>query len=212
MIVSQFPSGPFATNAYILTCPETKKAAFVDPAPESADTLIAFVLKHGLHPDKILITHSHWDHIADTEILRSKYQIPVYIHTKDAENLMNPGTDGLPCWVSFPGVVPSGNLEEGQNINVGTLELKVIHTPGHTPGGVCLYCARHHFLLSGDTFFKGTIGNLTFPTAQPHLMWNSLKKVAALPADTIVYSGHGPQTTIGQESWLSNAENIFGNH
>lgn len=210
MFVQPFPSGPFSTNAYLVVCPETKHAAIIDPAPESSSLIFAAIEKQDLNPDKILITHSHWDHIADTAEIKKKYNIPVYVHQEDKENLEHPGSDGLPCWIHIPSVMASGALQEGQIIPIGNLQLVVIHTPGHTPGGVCFYCQEHQFIISGDTLFKGTIGNLSFPTARPNLMWVSLKKLAALPPDTVVYPGHGPATTIGSEKWLSQAENLFG--
>lgn len=212
MTVQSFPSGPFETNAYIVACPSVLDAAIIDPAPESAEKIIDYLQHHKLQPKIILLTHSHWDHIADTAFLKSHYNIPVFIHPEDAGNLENPGSDKLPCWLEIQGVMPDGNLEEGVKIQIGTLTLEVIHTPGHTPGGICLYCQAYRFLLSGDTLFKGTIGNISFPTARPRLMWNSLKKLAHLPPDTKVFPGHGPSTTIGGEPWLEQAEKFFGNN
>lgn len=209
MIINTFPSGPFETNAYVVVCPNTKHAGIIDPAPDSAQVIADFIKKNQLHPEKILLTHSHWDHIADTAPLKSLYNIPVYIHPDDAPNLENPGDDGLPCWINIQGVKPTNFLHEGDVISIGDLKLTVINTPGHTPGGVCFYCKEHNFLISGDTLFKANIGNLSFPTARPHLMWGSLDKLSKLPPETVVYPGHGPKTTIGAESWLPNARNIF---
>lgn len=208
--VHTFPSGPFATNCYLVVCPETKQTAIIDPAPESADDVIDFISKQALVPNKILLTHSHWDHIGDVSKLQKKYKIPVLIHADDAGNLEHPGSDGLPCWIDITGVTPTAFLKEGDRISVGTLNFEVIHTPGHTPGGVCFYCKEHGILLSGDTLFKGSIGNLSFPTARPNLMWPSLQKLAKLPAETRVYPGHGSPTTIGAEAWLEHAEDYFG--
>jgi hydroxyacylglutathione hydrolase len=211
MIIQAFPSGPFDTNAYIAACPRTREAAIIDPAPGSANALIAFISDQELTPIAILLTHSHWDHIVDTAQLKTKYKIPVSIHQLDAGNLENPGSDGLPCWIPIEGVKPDGLLEEGSFFDVGDFHFQVIHTPGHTPGGVCFYCPNENILISGDTLFKGTIGNLSFPTARPKLMWNSLNKLAKLPPETRVFPGHGPSTTIGAEGWLARAEQIFGN-
>lgn len=210
MLIQSIPSGPFETNAYVLACPETRKAAVVDPAPDSADKIITYLTKNQLTPDKILLTHSHWDHIADTAVLKKKFNIPVYIHSLDVPNLLEPGADGLPCWLDIEGVQPDRLIKEGDEIAIGNLKTRVIETPGHTPGGVCFYFEEPAVLISGDTLFKGTIGNLSFGTARPHLMWDSLKKIAALPARTAVYPGHGPATTIGAETWLNRAEEYFG--
>lgn len=211
MIVHAFPSGPFSTNAYLVVCPDTKHTAIIDPAPESSPSIFSTIERNVFIPDKILITHSHWDHIADAAEIKKKYNVPVYVHQEDRKNLELPGSDGLPCWIHIPSVIASGTLEEGQIIPIGKLQLFVIHTPGHTSGGVCFYCKDHHFIISGDTLFKGTIGNLSFPTARPSLMWASLKKLATLPSDTVVYPGHGPITTIGAEPWLAEAEDLFNN-
>lgn len=212
MIIQTFPSGPFETNAIIVACQATKIGVIIDPAPESSQKIADFLAKNNLHPEKILITHSHWDHIADIAILQSKFDfhIPVLIHEEDAGNLQNPGTDGLPCWVDFEGVKADGFLTDGEIIKIGELSFEVIHTPGHSPGGVCFYNKDRGVLIAGDTLFKGSIGNLSFPTARPKLMWSSLKRLALLPPETAVYPGHGPRTTIGEERWLVNAEMIFG--
>lgn len=205
-----FPSGPFSTNAYVVSCPLTKHTAIIDPAPGSFAAICQALSDHELLPEKILLTHTHWDHIADVSPLQKKYRIPVYVHKEDLPNLEHPGADKLPCWLSIEGVTPDGFLHEGDRIAVGSLAFEVIHTPGHTPGGVCFYAAEAHVLFSGDTLFQGSIGNLSFPTCCPDLMWGSLDKLAKLPTQTKVYPGHGPATTIGAESWLPRAKQVFG--
>lgn len=205
-----FSSGPLATNAYLLYCPATKIAAIIDPAPESKDSIVAFIEKEQLIPEKILLTHTHFDHIADVAALKKKYPLKTYVHSLDAPNLKNPGSDGLPIFMPIEPVSPDVLLKEGDILEVGNLKVKVIHTPGHSPGSVCLYLPEQNILFSGDTLFKGTIGNLSFPTAQPSLMWNSLKKLSMLDPKTKVYPGHGPSTTIGGEPWLQDAEHYFG--
>lgn len=211
MLIKIFPSGPFETNAYVAACEDTRLAAIIDPAPGSANSITSYLNTNHLSPDKILITHSHWDHIADTALLKNRYHIPVLIHAADSKNLEIPGSDQLPCWIDFEGVKPDQFFKEGDKIAVGNLAFEVLDTPGHTPGGVCFYCKEHAILFSGDTLFKGTIGNLSFPTARPKLMWESLKKLSKLPPQTLVYPGHGPHTMIGNEKWLSDAESQFGN-
>lgn len=210
MIIKTLPSGPFATNAYIVACPSTKQALIIDPGVESAPAILRVLADEGLTPIKIVLTHSHWDHIGDVAFLKEKLKIPVVIHALDAYNLIEPGSDDIPCWVKIPAADPDALLTDGESIPFGTLHFDVIHTPGHTPGGICLYCPEEHLLISGDTLFKGTIGNIDFATGQPDLMWSSLAKLAKLPPDTKVYPGHGLRTTIGGESWLSNAKEHFG--
>lgn len=209
--IETFTSGPFATNAYLLVSPSKDLAAIIDPAPDSAKALLGYLDDHNLTLNKILLTHSHWDHIADTAVVKAKYpDVPVCIFPDDAPNLEAPGSDDLPCWISITGVKPDHLFKDGEIISVGALAFEVIHTPGHTPGGVCFYCKEHSFLFSGDTLFKGTIGNLSLPTARPQLMWSSLTKLSKLPRETVVYPGHGPKTTIGEEEWLSDAKRMFG--
>lgn len=210
MIIQPFPSGPFETNAYVVGCLASRKAAIIDPAPESSKKIITFLSKENLIPQMILLTHSHWDHIADASVLKQKFQIPLYVHPLDAGNVKEPGSDGLPLWIAIASETPDKMLSEEDIIRLGSLEFAVIHTPGHTPGGVCFYNASNGILFSGDTLFQGSIGNLSFPTASPEAMWKSLKKLAKLKPDTLVYPGHGPSTTIGKESWIVRAEQIFG--
>lgn len=211
MIIHTIPSGPFETNAYVLVCEKTRKAAIVDPSPDSADKISKYISDNNLHPTALLLTHSHWDHIADAAKIKSIYKIPVMIHAEDVPNLQSPGSDQIPCWIDITPITPDTLIDEGDQIQIGESTFDVIHTPGHSPGGVCFYCPEEKILISGDTLFKGTIGNISFPTSRPDLMWPSLKKLARLPKDTIVYPGHGPRTTIGTESWLDRAEELFGN-
>lgn len=208
--IHTFPSGPFQTNAYLVVCKKTKSAAIIDPAPDSKNLLIEAITANKITPKMIILTHSHWDHIADCAPLKDLYKIPVYVHEEDAYNLIEPGSDKLPCWIEIEGVNPTNILSENDEIRIGETRWQVIHTPGHTPGGICLYCPEEKVLLSGDTLFKRTIGNLSFPTGEPKRMWASLKKLAQLPADVQVFPGHGEPTTIGHESWLERAEKIFG--
>lgn len=210
MIVRRFPTGPFATNAYLLVCPTTRKAAILDPGIESAEPINKALQKEGWVPEILLLTHTHWDHIGNAAVLQKKWHIPIWVHALDAENLRHPGADGLPLWVTIEGAEADGFLTEGQEVVFGNQKLKVLHTPGHTPGGVCFYHKEDGVLFSGDTLFKGTIGNLSFPTARPAEMWPSLKKLAELPPETQVFPGHGPRTTIREEEWLPDAERLFG--
>ncbi len=209
MIVEVFPLGPAETNAYLLGCSKTKQAALIDAPFHAAEVVLKRAQELDLKIVMILITHSHWDHTADAAAVKEQLNIPIYIHQEDSGNLEQPGSDGLPLFFPIRGIKPDGYLIEGQIITVGELAVHIIHTPGHSPGGVCLYLPTEKTLFSGDTLFKGTIGNLSFPTARPTLMWQSLKKLSALPHDTKVYPGHGGATTIGKEQWLSAAEDKF---
>jgi glyoxylase-like metal-dependent hydrolase (beta-lactamase superfamily II) len=211
MFFQKFPSGPLQTNAVLVGCNETKKALVIDPAFESSEEILAVARDQGLQIEAILLTHSHWDHIADVDALKRSTQALVYVHSLDAGNLENPGSDKIPLFFPILGTRPDRFLEEGQRIRVGHLEFAVLHTPGHSPGSVCFYLEQNAILFSGDTLFRGSIGALHLPTAEPTKMWGSLRKLAALPPSTHVVPGHGPDTTLADESWLERAEQIFRN-
>ncbi|MBF5059135.1 MBL fold metallo-hydrolase [Candidatus Neptunochlamydia vexilliferae] len=206
-IIECFPSGPFETNAYILACSETRKGVFIDPSPGSYEKLLDGAA--AIKMEAVLLTHSHWDHIGDLKKVKGNFGIPVYVHPADRGNVEKPGSDGLPLMFLIEGSVAEFELKEGQVIDVGHLQLRVIETPGHTPGGVCFYLEKEKILFAGDTLFKGSIGNLSLPKATPSAMWTSLDKLAKLPPETVVYSGHGPATTIGDEDWLPKAREMF---
>ena len=121
-----------------------------------------------------------------------------------------PGSDGLPCWISITPVKADHFFVDGEQVSIGDLRFTVIYTPGHTPGGICLFSKDQGALFSGDTLFRGTIGNLSFPTSRPDSMWDSLAKLTKLPPATKVYPGHGETTTIAAESWLPRAKELFG--
>jgi hydroxyacylglutathione hydrolase len=179
-MIQTFTAGPLDTNCYLVER-EGRKILF-DAPPGSFELIDEPV-------DLILLTHSHWDHIADC----AKFKAPVYVHAEDAENLRSPGSDGLPQFIEIEGVEPAHLLQDGETIE----GFEVIHTPGHCPGSVCFY--REGTLISGDLIFKGAIGTLSLPTAEPERMWASLERIAQLPPDTKVFPGHGPATTIEAE-------------
>lgn len=209
MITQVFPSGPFETNSYVIACPSTRQAAIIDPAPQSAEKTLAYLKNQNLDLQMILLTHSHWDHITDVSKILQFKPVPVYLHELDTPNLIKPGSDHLPFWIPFEGVSDYHLLEENDTFAVGTLNFKVIHTPGHTPGSICFFSKEPSVLISGDTLFKGSIGNLSFPTSQPELMHQSLQKLARLPPKTEILPGHGPATTLQQETWIERAKEIF---
>ena len=206
MIIKIFTAGPAETNSILVGCSKTRQAAIVDVPLGVTPLIVQALKKENLIPQMILLTHSHWDHIADVAELKKMLDVPVYVHPEDAGNLERPGSDRLPLFFPIEGISSEKFLSDGQILLLGDLKIKVIWTPGHTPGGVCFWLQEQKILLSGDTLFKGTIGNISFPTARPELMWESLKKLSHLPPETKVFPGHGPETTIGAESWIVNAK------
>jgi hydroxyacylglutathione hydrolase len=204
-----FPSGPIPTNAILFACLVTQKAAVIDPSMGSTASILEEAQKRQWSIESIFLTHSHWDHIADVHALKAETKAPVFVHPLDAPNLSHPGADRLPLQYKIIGEEADGFLEEGAIYRVGELQIEVIHTPGHSPGSVCLYLPNENTLFSGDTFFRGTMGTLHLPTAQEEKMWSSLKKLSKLPPSTRVIPGHGGETTIGREGWLQNPEERF---
>ena len=209
MIIKVFTSGLAETNTILIGCSETRQAAIIDVPQGSTEWIVKTLKKESLTPQMILLTHSHWDHLADAAKLKKLLELPIYVHPEDASNLEKPGSDRLPLYFPIEGVKADKFLSDGQVIPLGDLRIEVICTPGHTPGCVCFWLRKQKILISGDTLFKGTIGNLSFPTARPEAMWESLKKLAALPPETRVFPGHGPETTIKAESWLASAKEKF---
>ncbi len=206
MILEMFASGPVETNVYILGCSRTKQACVID-APQGCLGQVKTILKKNqLILSKILLTHSHLDHIADASLLKEEFNVPLFIHPLDSENLIKPGSDGIPLFLSVRGIHPDFFLRDGDVINVGDFQLQVILTPGHSPGGVCFYLQKEQIVFSGDTLFKNSMGRIDFPQSDPSSMWKSLKRLAQLPPNTKVYPGHGPSTTIEKESWMKTAE------
>jgi glyoxylase-like metal-dependent hydrolase (beta-lactamase superfamily II) len=199
MLTFTFPAGPLQTNAVLVGCPYTHVAAVIDLPLGCVGPISQLAEKQKLKIEKILFTHSHWDHIADAAEAKRIWKVPFWIHGEDAKNLEEPGSDGLPLMIPIEGVKADHFLKEGDLVEVGKLKFKVIHTPGHTPGCICFWEESEKVVISGDTLFKGAIGNLHLPTSRPHVMRGSLKKLAALPKETRVIAGHGKETTIGAE-------------
>ncbi len=210
MILHLFSFGPLGTTSALFACSQTKLAAVIDPGVGSVPILLKTLQKEKLTLDKILLTHSHWDHIGGVRELRERTGAPVYVHPLDQGNLERPGSDKIPLFSPIEGALADYFIQEAQVLEVGALKVHVIHTPGHSPGGVCFYLPSEKIIFSGDTLFRGTIGHLGLPTASAPDMWPSLRKLALLPPDTRVIPGHGRETTIAQEkSWLDRAEEFF---
>lgn len=208
--IVKFIGGPYATNAYLVGCKQTQKAAVIDPAMGSSSRLIEGAKERGWTLEKILLTHSHWDHFVDAKALQKELGLPLYVHARDRENVEHPGSDAVESPVPIEAAQVEGVFADGDRISVGTLEFEVIHTPGHCLGAVCFYEASQGVLFSGDTLFRGSMGAVALPTAEPEKMWVSLKRLAALPPETRVYPGHGGETTIGREDWMARAQEYFG--
>jgi len=201
MIVTQITVGAFQENCYLVEDPKTNAVAIVDPGSEP-ERIVDAIEKSGGRVEAIWITHAHVDHIGAIAPLKRKYNVPVWLHPLD-EQLYRVGSRqaqlyGIP-YEEPP--APEMKFAEGEKVKLGALELDVIHVPGHAPGHVVIY--GHGNALVGDCLFAGSIGRTDLPFSNPSQLEASLKRIAALPPETVVHPGHGDSTTIGEER-LSN--------
>lgn len=193
-ILKGLPVGPVEANCYIFGCARTREAAIIDPGADE-DLIKKLIDEEGLTPKCIINTHGHGDHIG----ANAKFDVPVFIHKADAKCLTNPLKNmSIMMGILISSPAASRLLEDGDKITVGDLPLEVIHTPGHTPGSICLKWDETVF--TGDTLFAEGIGRTDLPGGSEAEIIRSIKdKLFVLPDETKVYPGHGPATTIGHE-------------
>lgn len=189
------------TNCYIVEDEQTKETMVIDPGGEP-EKIIEMLNTLGIDNLKyIYLTHCHGDHFGGILELKKQKGGKVLIHRDDAEGLYNIGIS-LTYYIGMEDITleADSRVDEGDLIHIGNIEFKVIHTPGHTKGGTCLYCEKEKLLFSGDTLFRGTWGRTDLPTSNFKDIINSItNKLAVLPDDTIVYPGHGRTTRIKEE-------------
>lgn len=198
MIVKQYQTGPLDVNTYAIIDEKTKKAALIDVGG-SIKEIISDMVSQGYEVQFILNTHGHFDHVYGEKEAQQLYNLPVYIHSADKE-LVKHLKDQTNMW-NIPSVEApeiNGIFEDGDEIELGELKIKVLHTPGHTPGGVGFYC--ENTLFSGDSLFYCSIGRTDFPLSNYNDLIKSVKeKFLTLPDDTRVLPGHDRETSIGFE-------------
>jgi hydroxyacylglutathione hydrolase len=191
MQIQTFNVGMLSTNCYVVHCPETKEAIIIDPgfdAPNEVEQIVRYVDASTLKVKFIVNTHGHPDHTRGDRVLKRKYSVPICIHAYDAHCLTGLGK----------GIAPANILlEDKEVLKFGQTMLKVMHTPGHTPGGISLVGEK--LVFTGDTLFAGGIGRTDFLEGSDHDMRLSLKKLLCLPDNYVVYPGHGGISTIGEE-------------
>jgi glyoxylase-like metal-dependent hydrolase (beta-lactamase superfamily II) len=200
MIVKGLVVGPIAANCFIIGDEETKDGAIIDPGDESW-TILNAVEDLGLEIRYIIATHGHFDHNAGTAGLKEKLDAPFLIHRDDLKFVQRSVKSAAKWGITIDQVPdPDQFIGEGDVLKLGGLELEVVHTPGHSPGGISLYIESENVVFSGDTLFQGSIGRTDFEGGSMAILARSIReKLYALPDSTIVYSGHGPPTTIGEE-------------
>ena len=178
--------GQLQANCYILGCSKTKEGVVIDPGGDTL-RIVKEVSKAGIKIEKILLTHGHFDHTDGATQLRKITGAPVLIHPLDAPGL---------------GFTPDGELKDGETFYAGTYKVSVIHTPGHSPGGVCFHAPGAVF--TGDTLFAGSIGRTDFPGGDYNaLISGVINRIFPLGDDLRVYPGHGPASTIGRERMMN---------
>ena len=193
--------GPVSTNVYVLGDPRTREAIAIDTAIPSLTWISGALAERDWTLKLIVSTHGHWDHVGDNAAVAEHTGAPIAVHQLDAHRLTNP----QPLYAPFeiPPSVPAVDLAEGGEIRFGEIRLRVLHTPGHTEGSVCLYAADEHLLFSGDTLFAGGWGRIDLPGGDADAMVASLGRLTGLEDPVGVFPGHGPDTTIGRErAWM----------
>lgn len=197
MQIEMLQVGSLSTNCYLVKCTQTKQIAIIDPGGDSACIMDTIATIEG-EVAMIVNTHGHADHIGGNKELKEAYNCDIYVHKDDAERLTNTH-DPISQYLGLSPNQPAADVEvgDGERVVLGNIVFTVIHTPGHTPGGMCLYTEGH--LFSGDTLFKGSMGRYDLPGGNLAQLQRSLKRLCHLPDETLVYPGHGPTTSIAVE-------------
>ncbi len=202
LTIRSFVAGPLETNAYLVVDDATGEAIVIDAPPGVTADVTQAAEAAGLRIGQIVITHAHWDHIADAASLAAATRAPLAAHPLAVERLQTPSRQpGIP--IEIPPVRPDRLLSDGDEVRVGEVAFQVFHLPGHDPAHIVLYSEDERTLLGGDVLFPGGHGTTEVPGADQAAMDRSLLRLATLPPDVTVYPGHGRSTTIGAEaSWL----------
>jgi len=198
LIIKTMAVGPIMANCFILGCEETLEAAVIDPGDE-ADRILQALAESNLTAKLIINTHGHFDHVGANKRLKEVTGAPILIHPLDAP-MLNQLADSAAAWgmKAENSPPPDRELQDGNEVTFGKVLLKVIHTPGHTPGGISLFTDSEVFV--GDTLFAGSIGRTDFPGGNFETLKNSIQqKLFALSENLKVYPGHNQTTTIGVE-------------
>ncbi len=201
--IKSFVFSPIQENTYLLFN-EFNDCIIIDPGcyfPGEQDELKAFITQSKLTPRMLLNTHCHLDHVFGNKFVAETWGLTLHLHEKEKKLLDYAPTSGLMYNMPFDNYAGEYHfLKEGDVVTLGNDELAVIAAPGHSPGHICFYCAKQHFIISGDVLFNRSIGRTDLPGGDHEtLLKNIREKLFVLPAETVVYSGHGPVTTIGEE-------------
>ena len=200
MILEMLTVGPFQENCYVIGDEKTGEGAIVDPGDEAARIALA-VEQTGLEISEILITHAHIDHVGAVAALVEEYGCPVLMHAEAEPMLQQLPTQAMMMGLRF-GKVPKvdRHIEDEEVLEVGGLRLKALYTPGHAPGHLAFYAESERLVLSGDALFAGGVGRTDLIGGDMAVLMRSInERLMTLPDDTRVLSGHGPESTLGDE-------------
>lgn len=200
--IFSFVVNEFATNCYIYADVSSRKVLIVDPGGETKQ-IVNFLQKNNFVPQFIVLTHGHYDHIKSLEEILEYYPIEVVIHEQELEVVLD-GSKNLSLLLGVPVLrepkkINWFKVKDADTILCGEKEIKIIHTPGHTKGSMCLYIQQDKCLFTGDTLFCGSVGRTDFPTGDIEQLDESLQKIFSLPEDTIFYPGHQQPCVLAEE-------------
>ena len=188
------------TNSYLLVDQASKAAAIIDAPEATTASLLGIARENGYDVQYLLLTHGHWDHLSDHQVVTDAFpDAKVLIHQLDEPKLQHPGSTMFELPYEIPPRNADGYLEDGGKIHIGPMTLAALHTPGHSPGHVVLYDAENGVLFSGDLLMAGGVGRYDFSDGDLETLKKSLRRLMLLPDSVRVLSGHGPATTIGHE-------------
>ncbi len=198
MKIRTCPVGAFQMNCYLVADEETREGVLIDPGDET-ERLLEMVRSEGVTVQALLLTHGHVDHVMRAQEVKEALRVPLYAHRADLE-LIQAAPQQAAFFGLEPGPVPvvDGELKEGEDFRAGSLVFQVLHTPGHSPGGIVLVCGNCAFV--GDTIFAGSVGRIDLPGGDGRQLARSIRtQIYRLPDETVLYPGHGPATTVGEE-------------
>ncbi|MCD4721855.1 MAG: MBL fold metallo-hydrolase [Desulfobacula sp.] len=202
MIIKKLEVGPIMANCFILGCESTKEAVVIDPG-DDADRILMELGKSNLKVKYLINTHGHFDHVSANKRMKEATGAQIAIHPEDEPMLHELSQSALMFGLASENSPPADILlKDGDEVTFGEITLQVIHTPGHSKGGISLYTKGH--LFSGDTLFAGSIGRTDLAGGDYDTLISNIKeKLLIFDDDTIVYTGHGPETTIGNEKRMN---------
>ena len=200
MIRETFPVGPLQCNCTILGDEASGEAMVVDPG-DNIPQILSRLAHHNLTLKQIIVTHGHIDHIGGAARLKKATGAPIFLNQNDLPQLAI--MDQQAAWLGVPTpeiLPPDGSLEDGATIGIASHTARILRTPGHTEGSICLYLPTHTLLLAGDTLFAGSVGRTDLPGGDTRKLLTSIhERLLTLPDEVTVIPGHGPTTTIGSE-------------